>query len=136
MNKVILHGNIGQDVELKHLPSGTPVANGSIALTERYTDRNGEKKEKTVWVRFGIFGSSAENAAKFLKKGAGVILEGSLDEANAYMGNDGQPKASNQIRVSNWEVTKFVDGAGNGNSNGGAGYNEPPAGQNLDDIPF
>ena len=79
INKVMIIGNLGQDPEIKFLPSGGSVANISIATSESWKDKQtGEQKEKTEWHRVVIFGKLAEIAGEYLKKGSKVYIEGSL----------------------------------------------------------
>lgn len=79
INKVILIGTLGKDVELKHTGSGDAVANISIATSEKWTDKsNGQAQEKTEWHRVVLFKNNAENASKYLAKGSKVYIEGKL----------------------------------------------------------
>src|SRR5690349_17557445 len=78
VNKVILLGNLGQNPELKYLPSGQPVCEMRIATTEVFRDRNEQQQERTEWHRVVIYGKQAENCAKFLAKGRQVFLEGRI----------------------------------------------------------
>lgn len=79
LNKVELIGNLGNDPELRYMPSGGAVANLSIATTESWKDKTtGEKKEQTEWHRVVIFGKLAEVAGEYLRKGSKVFIEGSL----------------------------------------------------------
>ncbi len=71
VNKVILIGNLGQDPEVRFLPSGDPVANFSLATTESWTDKqSGTKQEKTEWHRCAAFGKLAEIIQQYVKKGS------------------------------------------------------------------
>lgn len=78
VNKVILLGRTGKDVELKNLSNGNKVANFSMATSETYKDKTGEKKESTEWHNIVLWGNTAEIAHKYLKKGDRVYIEGSL----------------------------------------------------------
>lgn len=78
LNKVMLIGRLGKDVELKYTQSGSPIANISLATDESYTDQNGNKVQKTEWHRVIVYGKQAENCASFLQKGSMVFIEGSL----------------------------------------------------------
>jgi len=77
VNKVILVGNITRDPELKALPSGVQVVSFSIATNEVYT-KDGEKHEKTEFHNIVAFGKTAENIAKYMKKGSQIFVEGKL----------------------------------------------------------
>ncbi len=79
VNKVILIGNLGKDPEVRSMQNGSKVANLSLATSEHWTDKSsGEKKSKVEWHRVVIFGSLAEIAEKYLKKGSKVYVCGSL----------------------------------------------------------
>ena len=79
VNKVILVGHLGQDPEVRYLPSGGAVANMNLATSETWTDKStGEQKENTEWHRVVLFGKLAEVAGEYLRKGAQVYIEGQL----------------------------------------------------------
>lgn len=76
MNKVILIGNVGQDPELRTIPSGAQVCTISVATSENYKNKNGEWVESTEWHKVVLWDYLAERAAKSLKKGSKVCIEG------------------------------------------------------------
>jgi len=76
MNKVILIGNVGQDPEIRVIPSGAKVCKISVATTENYKDKNGEWQDVTEWHRVVLWDYLADRAEKFLKKGSKVCIEG------------------------------------------------------------
>ena len=76
MNKVILIGNVGQDPELRTIPSGAQVCKISVATSENYKDKNGEWVEATEWHNVVLWDYLAERAAKSLRKGSKVCIEG------------------------------------------------------------
>ena len=78
VNKVIVIGNLGANPDIRALPSGQNVANFSLATTERFTDRNGAKQERTDWHRIVAFGQLAETCDRFLSKDRQVYIEGRL----------------------------------------------------------
>ncbi len=79
INKVILVGNLGQDPEVKYMPSGGAVTNLSIATTDSWKDKNtGEKRENTEWHRVVFFNRLAEIAGEYLRKGSQIYVEGNL----------------------------------------------------------
>ena len=79
VNKALIIGNLGQDPEIKYTQSGSPVANISVATSERWKDKNtGEQKEQTEWHRVVVFGRLAEIAEQYLKKGSKVFIEGKI----------------------------------------------------------
>jgi single-strand DNA-binding protein len=78
VNKVILIGNLGRDPELRHTQSGQSVCNFSVATSERWTDANGERQERTEWVRIVAWGKTADACSQYLVKGKRVYVEGRL----------------------------------------------------------
>lgn len=78
VNKVILLGNLGNDPETQYLQSGTAVTKLSIATSESWKDKDGNKQERTEWHRVCAFGKLAEIMGEYLKKGSKVYIEGSL----------------------------------------------------------
>lgn len=95
VNKVILVGNLGRDPELKHLPSGQAICQFSIVTSESYTDRAGQKQEKTEWHRIVVWEKLAEVCARFLGKGSKVYVEGKL-QTREYE-KDGQKHYQTEI---------------------------------------
>lgn len=99
VNKVILVGNLGQDPEIRYMPSGGAVANISIATSESWKDKaTGEQKEKTEWHRVVIFGKLAEIAGEYLKKGSQVYIEGAL-QTRKWTDQSGNDKYTTEIVV-------------------------------------
>jgi single-strand DNA-binding protein len=78
VNKVILLGNVGKDPEIKVLPSGQPVANFSIATSERYKDQQGNWQDRTEWHNLTAYGKLAEIVRDYVKKGNKLYTEGRL----------------------------------------------------------
>lgn len=78
VNKTIILGNLGRDPEIRHLENGKAVANFSLATSESYKDRNGEKVTKTEWHAVVLWSPLAEIAEKYLHKGSQVYIEGKL----------------------------------------------------------
>jgi len=78
LNKAMLIGNLGRDPEKHVMPSGESVCNFSIATTEKWNDKSGQKQEKTEWHNIVIFGKLADIAEQYLKKGSSVYLEGRI----------------------------------------------------------
>ncbi|TVR21627.1 MAG: single-stranded DNA-binding protein [Anaerolineaceae bacterium] len=135
-HQTIVVGNLGNDPEMRYLPSGTPVCNMNVAVSERWSDRQtGEKREKTTWYRVAVFGPQADNCAKYLAKGRQVMVVGTV-EASAYMNKAGEPAASLELRARD---VRFLSGGGGGSSSDGdyggdsGGASSPGS---MDDIPF
>ena len=69
VNKVILVGNLGQDADLRFSNAGVAVCNFSMATSERWTNKDGEKQERTEWHRVALWGKLADSLSQYLKKG-------------------------------------------------------------------
>ncbi len=120
VNKVILIGNLGKDPEIRTLPSGEKIANLTLATSEQWRDKNsGEKKEKTEWHRVVIFNENiAKVAENYLKKGAKVYIEGSL-QTRKWTDNAGVEKYSTEVVLQKFrgELT-MLDTKGEGGGGG------------------
>ena len=126
--QVIVLGNLGADPELKYTPTGVAVCNFSVAVNERWTGQDGQKKEKTTWFRVTAWRALAEHCAQYLSKGRQVMVIGRAEEPSAWIGKDGQARA--QIEITARDV-RFLGSRENGN--GGAPAPTPADG---DEIPF
>jgi single-strand DNA-binding protein len=91
VNSATVIGNLGSDPQIHDLPSGQKVANVSVATTERYTDRNGARQQRTEWHRVVAFGKLAETCERYLGKGRQVYIEGRLT-TRGYEAKDGSGK--------------------------------------------
>lgn len=121
VNKVILVGHLGDDPEVKYMPSGSAVANISIATTEAWKDKNtGEKQEKTDWHRIVFFGRLAEIAGEYLRKGSQVYIEGKL-QTRKWQAKDGSDRYTTEIVASDMQML------GGKSKPENAGYDTPPA---------
>ena len=96
VNKVILIGNLGRDPETRYLPDGGAVTNISVATTDNWKDKSGEKQERTEWHRVAFFGRLAEIAGEYLKKGSPVYIEGRL-QTRKWQDKDGQDRYTTEI---------------------------------------
>lgn len=96
VNKVILIGNLGKDPETRYLPSGDAVTNISVATTDTWKDKSGEKQEHTEWHRVAFFGKLAEIAGEYLKKGSPVYVEGRI-RTRKWQDKEGQDRYSTEI---------------------------------------
>jgi single-strand DNA-binding protein len=141
VNKVILVGNLGQDPELRYTASGTPVVKLRIATSRKWTDRDGNRQEKTEWHSVTAWRKLAEICAQYLSKGRQVYIEGELQ--NDTWEQDGVKRYSYSIQVR--EMVMLGGNRGNGGE-AGSGENESnwPDGTPVetqasgaeDDIPF
>ncbi len=96
VNKVILVGNLGRDPEVRYLPDGGAVANVSVATTDTWKDKSGEKQERTEWHRVSFFGKLAEIAGEYLKKGSQIYVEGRL-QTRKWQDKEGQERFTTEI---------------------------------------
>ena len=120
INKVILIGHLGQDPEVRALPSGSSIANLRIATTESWKDKqSGEFKEQTEWHTVVLFGRTAEVAAEYLKKGSQVFIEGRL-RTRKWQDKTGNDRYSTEI-VGNDMQMLGGRGQGGGGASGGGG---------------
>ena len=103
VNKVILLGNLGRDPELRFLPNGDAVCNFSIATTDSWKDKAGEKQEKTEWHNIVMYRKLAEIAGEYLKKGRLVYLEGRL-QTRKWQTKDGQDRYTTEIVADNMQM--------------------------------
>lgn len=103
INKVIIIGNLGRDPETRYLPDGGAVTNISVATTEVWKDKSGEKQERTEWHRVAFFGRLAEIAGEYLKKGSPVYVEGSL-RTRKWQDKDGQDRYTTEIIASDMKM--------------------------------
>lgn len=116
VNKAIILGNLGKDPEVKYMPSGDAICNFSIATTESWKDKNGEKQEKTEWHRISMFGKLAEIAGEYLKKGSAVYVEGRI-QTRKWANKDGQDQYTTEIVA---DKLQMLGSKGDGQRSGGS----------------
>ena len=127
INKVILVGRLGKDPEIRSTPGGTSVAKFSLATDEKFTDRAGEKQERTEWHNIVAWGKLGEICGQYLKKGKLVYIEGSIRTDSWDDKESGQKKYRTEI-VAN--TMKMLDRRGDeGGGGGGGGYDRGSYGQ-------
>jgi len=117
VNKAILVGNLGRDAEMRFTAGGTPVATVSLATTERFTDREGQKREDTQWHRIVIWGKTAESLHEYLTKGKQIYVEGRI-QTREWTDKEGKPAKTTEIRA---DRIVLLGGGGGGESRGGGG---------------
>lgn len=145
VNKVILIGNLGRDPELRYTQGGQAVASFSIATTESFTKKSGERDERTEWHRIVAWGRTAELCAQYLSKGRSVYIEGRL-QTREWENKEGQKQRTTEVVA---QTVQFLGGPrGQGGAgareseprDGGPGFDEGPSGGSTappaDDIPF
>jgi single-strand DNA-binding protein len=98
VNRVMLIGNLTRDPEVRHIPSGTAVADLGLAVSDRYTNKAGEVVEKTCFVDIVVWDRQAENCAQYLKKGSPVFVEGQL-QLDQWESKEGEKRSKLRVRA-------------------------------------
>ena len=143
VNKVILIGNLGRDVELRYTPGGTAVATLSLATTDVWNDKSGQRQEKTEWHRVVLWGKTAETLQEYLLKGRQIYVEGKL-QTRKWDDKDGNKRYTTEVKS---DRVVLLGGRGSGGSGGGGGSLSEGQEQQVpgpaesaelteDDIPF
>ncbi len=128
--RIVIVGNLGSDPEMRFTPSGVPVTSFSVAVNRRWTDSNGEQREKTTWFRVTAWRKLAELCNQYLSKGRLVLVEGEID-ASAWLDNQGNPRATLELTARN---VRFLGGRGDRSEI--ATSVEPGDDFLNDDVPF
>ena len=132
VNKVILVGNLGKDPEVRYLDSGVAVANFSLATTESYKNKQGEKVNQTEWHNIVVWRGLAEVAEKWLKKGSSVYVEGKI-KTRKWEDKDGNNRYNTEILADNMTM---LGGKPTSDSKSSLASEEQPATDTADDLPF
>ncbi len=111
LNKVLLIGNLGKDPELRYTPDGLAILKFSIATSEYFNDKSGNKSEKTTWHNIVMFGKMAQNLANYLNKGKQVFVEGRISN-RSYDDKDGNKKYITEIVATNIVLLGAKGGGG------------------------
>ena len=142
VNKVIIIGNLGNDPDMRYMPSGEAVANLSIATSETWTDRNtGEKREKTEWHRVVAFRKLAEIIGQYCRKGSKIYIEGKL-QTRKWTDQGGQTRYTTEIIADQMQMlgSKEDRGQRERQSEKPGRFPDPPPNPSPqtfdDDIPF
>ena len=125
VNKVILVGNLGKDPEVRSTQDGSKIVNLTLATSETWNDRaSGERKEKTEWHRVVIFNDrTAEVAEKYLKKGAKIYVEGSL-QTRKWTDQQGQERYTTEVVIGRFNGALTMLDTRSGGGGDGGGYAE------------
>ena len=147
VNQVHLLGNVGREPEIRHTQSGDPIANLSIATSERWNDRRtGEKQERTEWHRVVVFGPLAKIVEQYVGKGSRIYVQGKL-KTRKWQDRDGNDRYSTEVVLSGFQahlvlIDRPKDG-GNQAESRPAGYqasaqrpNTLPDDDLDDEVPF
>ncbi len=125
----IIIGNVGREPELRYTQSGVAVCDFSVAVSRRWTDKNAnEQREETTWFRVSAWRGLAETCQQYVHKGMQIMVTGRVN-ASAFMGQDGQPRASLDLTATD---IQFLGRRGEGEEAGASGsYPTEP-----EDLPF
>ena len=148
VNRVILIGNLGKDPEIRSLEGGVKVANFSLATTESYKGKNGEKVDQTEWHNIVLWRGLAEVAENYLKKGNSIYIEGKI-RTRDWTDKDGNKRYTTEIIADNMVMLGGRRGQSDSGNNAAYHKQEKPApqqepqDQNMDltaetgdDLPF
>jgi single-strand DNA-binding protein len=113
VNKVILLGNLGRDPELRFMPNGDAVCNFSIATTDSWKDKAGEKQERTEWHNIVMYRKLAEIAGEYLKKGSSIYIEGRL-QTRKWQTKEGQDRYTTEVIADSMQMLGGRSGASQG----------------------
>src|SRR3984893_2563611 len=105
INRIIINGNLVANPTLRETTSGTPVASGTIANNEFFSDADGERQQVTTFVDVTVWGKSAENFSSMAKKGQDVVIEGQL-RRNDWETEDGQKHSKHFVKAESWQFTQ------------------------------
>jgi len=143
LNRFTGIGNLGAKPEVKYLPSGQAVCEMSVAINEKWKDKDGKPQERVEWVRVVAWGPMGENCGKYLDKGRQVYVEGRLQTRSWDDKESGEKKYRTEVVATN---VQFLGGGGGRREDGapppdesnapppkGSGFDGPPG---DDDIPF
>jgi single-strand DNA-binding protein len=141
VNKAILVGNLGRDPELRHTPNGQAVVNFTLATSESWTDKSGERQERTEWHRIVVWGKTGEMCAQYLSKGRTVYVEGRI-QTREWEDKEGNKRYTTEI---NAQTVNFIgprssgsDSSGGDNSPSGSGSGGQggggPSGSSTDPV--
>lgn len=119
VNKAILVGRMGKDPETRYLPNGDAVTNITLATSENWKDKNGEKQEKTEWHRVTFYRKLAEIAGQYLTKGSMIYVEGRI-ETKKWQDKDGQDRYTTEIVANEMQMLSSK-------GEGGSRSDAPPA---------
>jgi single-strand DNA-binding protein len=135
VNKVILVGNLGSDPEVRYTPSGRAVANFSLATTERFTNKEGEKEERTEWHKIVAWARLGEICGEYLTKGSQIYIEGRLQTRN-WEDRDGNKRYTTEIIAQAMQMLGGSKKGGEVKSAEESHPSEEPVSIPDDDIPF
>ncbi|MGL4721923.1 MAG: single-stranded DNA-binding protein [Desulfovibrionaceae bacterium] len=138
LNKVMLIGRLGKTPELKYTQSGIPVTSFSLATSENYTDKDGNKQEKTEWHTIIFFQKQAEICAQYLQKGSLIYLEGAL-QTRSWDDQHGQKRYTTEIKGTRFQFLERRNADTEGSlpeQNDSFSPSFPTESSSMDEVPF
>lgn len=138
LNKAFIYGNLTRDPELKSLPSGVPVTSFSLATTNIWKNKDGQRQEDTQFHNIVVFGPMARNVAQYLKKGSSAFVEGRM-QTRSWDAPDGQKKYRTEVVADTVQFGPKKEGEGGGYptaSSNSASSGEQSTGPSLDTIQY
>ena len=123
LNQCNFIGRLGQDPEIRYMPNGDAVANFSIAISEKFKDKQGQQQEKTEWVKMTAFRRQAEVIGEYVKKGSLIYVSGKM-QTRKWQNQQGQDQYTTEIIVNQMGM---LGGKSEGGQQGGrsqSGYNQ------------
>jgi len=142
INKAIILGRLGSDPEVRHTPSGSTVANFSVATSRSWKNKDGENVDETEWHRIVAWGRLAEICKEYLRKGSQIYLEGRI-QTRDWEDQNGQKRYTTEIVMNEMQMLGTAGGGGGmgggmGSSSQGTSIAPPvdPGPSNADDVPF
>ena len=134
-NKTIVVGNLTRDPTTREVKEGTSVTGIGLAINDSYTSKSGEKIESTVFLDVDAWGKLGENCAKFLRKGASILVEGKIQQSS-WVDNGGNNRSKLSLRATNVQFLQKRTGEDPGAGIGTKGAQELPTPAFSDDLPF
>lgn len=141
VNKVFVLGRLGGDPEVRYTPSGAAVANFNMATNESWTDKEGQKQERTEWHRIVVWGKLGELCGQYLTKGRQAFVEGRI-QTRDWTDKEGNKRYTTEIIAQN---VQFLGGAGDRPQSGASDFQQPASGDFApsqaggsgdDEVPF
>lgn len=133
LNKVILIGRLGQEPTIRYMPNGEAVCNFSVATSEKYTDKNGQRQEATEWHNVTMYRKLAEIAGQYLKQGSQVYIEGKI-KSRKYTDKNGVERTAYDIIANEMKMLGGNSQATQEQPKNQQGNAKPDDG--LEDVPF
>ncbi|MBI2026296.1 MAG: single-stranded DNA-binding protein [Deltaproteobacteria bacterium] len=149
VNKVIIVGRLGTDPEVRYTTNGTSVTNFSVATSENWNDKEGNKQERTEWHRIVVWGKMGELCSQYLKKGRQVFIEGRI-QTRSWEDKEGQKRYTTEIVAQNVQFLGSREQSSSASASTGGGdsqvspevadqsntQNSSAFGATDDDLPF